>query len=86
MEHGGEALGQALEFRGRTLAHRLTVASDMRNHIVPFFQEKPLARITPEDIERYIAFKQRTLSIKTIRNHVNTIHSSSRSACAAAGA
>lgn len=29
----------------------------------------------PEDIESYVAAKRRTLAIKTIRNHVNTMHS-----------
>ena len=47
----------------------------MRNHIAPFFAGKTLDRIRPEDIERYVAAKRTTLAIKTIRNHVNTMHS-----------
>ena len=34
-----------------------------------------LERIRPEDIERYVAAKRKTLAVKTIRNHVNTMHS-----------
>jgi integrase len=53
----------------------MTVESDLRNHITPFSARGTLDRITPEDIERYIAAKQYTLAIKTIRNHVDTMHS-----------
>ena len=41
----------------------------------PRFWRPALDRIAPDDIERYIAVKQRTLAIKTIRNHIVTIHS-----------
>jgi integrase len=61
--------------RGRKKSHRLTVASDLRNHIEPFFGEKELSRIEPRDVERYIAAKLRTLAPKTVRNHLNTMHS-----------
>ena len=43
---GGAELSQALELRGRKKSHRLTVASDLRNHIVPFFAGKDLAKIS----------------------------------------
>lgn len=75
MLEAGEALSARLAVRGRKKSHRLTVASDLRNHIVPFFAGKELARITSRDIERYVAVKQRSLAIKTIRNHLGTIHS-----------
>lgn len=75
MEEGGAELCRRLELKGRKKSHRLTVASDLRNHIVPFFGDRTLDRVTPDDIERYIAVKQRTLAIKTIRNHIVTIHS-----------
>ena len=75
MEQAGEEFCQRLELRGRRKSHRLTVASDLRNHIAPFFAGKTLDRIRPEDIERYVAAKRKTLAIKTIRNHVNTMHS-----------
>lgn len=75
MQEAGEELSRALEIRGRKKSHRLTVASDLRNHIVPFFDGKDLAKIKPEDVERYIALKTRTLAVKTVRNHLNTMHS-----------
>ncbi len=75
MEEAGNELCQRLELKGRKKSHRMTVASDLRNHIAPFFTGKTIDRITPEDIERYIRAKRTTLAIKTIRNHVNTMHS-----------
>lgn len=75
MQEAGEELSRVLEMRGRKKSHRLTVQADLRNHIVPFFEGKTLAKVTPEDIERYIALKRKTLSIKTISNHLKTMHS-----------
>ena len=75
MAEAGEELSRRLEIRGRKKSHRLTVASDLRNHIAPFFGDTELDRIEPADIERYIAAKLRTLSPKTVRNHLNTMHS-----------
>ncbi len=71
----GEELSRRLEMRGRKKSHRLTVESDLRNHIAPFFAGKELDKIEPRDIERYIAVKLKTLAPKTIRNHLNTMHS-----------
>jgi integrase len=75
IEDAGDELSRTLEMRGRKKSHRMTVASDLRNHIVPFFAGREIAKIEPRDIERYIAAKRKTLAIKTIRNHVNTMHS-----------
>jgi integrase len=75
MHEAGAELCKVLDLRGRKKSHRLTVASDLRNHIEPFFAGKDLAKVTPQDIERYIVVKRETLAIKTIRNHLNTIHS-----------
>jgi integrase len=71
----GDELRRRLEIRGRKKSHRLTVASDLRNHIVPFFGEQEMSRIGPQDIERYIAAKLQTHAPKTVRNHLNTMHS-----------
>lgn len=71
----GEELCRRLALRGRKKSHRLTVASDLKNHIAPFFAGKELARIEPRDVERYIAAKLKTLSPKTVRNHLGTMHS-----------
>jgi integrase len=75
MEEAGREHCRRLELKGRKKSHRLTVESDLRNHISPFFGATPLERITAEDIERYIATKRRTLAVKTVRNHIGTIHS-----------
>jgi integrase len=75
MLEGGEELSRRLEIRGRKKSHRLTVASDLRNHIVPFFASRELHAIDPRDIERYITVKLATLAPKTVRNHLNTAHS-----------
>ncbi|MBV9818184.1 MAG: site-specific integrase [Solirubrobacterales bacterium] len=75
MEQAGREFCQRLELKGRRKSHRLTVASDLRNHIAPFFAGKTLDRLRPTDIERYVSAKRRTLAIKTVRNHVNTMHS-----------
>jgi integrase len=75
MEDAGAELCRRLELKGRKKSHRLTVASDLRNHISPFFSGKTLDQIAPEDIERYAAAKRKGLSVKTIRNHINTMHS-----------
>jgi len=75
MAEAGEELRRRLELKGRKKSHCMTVASDLRNHIVPFFALRTLDRIEPDDIERYVAVKRRTLAIKTIRNHVGTMHS-----------
>lgn len=75
MDEAGREFCQRLELKGRRKSHRLTVASDLANHIAPFFAGKTLDRIRPEDIERYVAAKRTTLAVKTIRNHINTMHS-----------
>lgn len=74
-ELAGEALKASLKIKQRKKSHQQGTAMDLRNHIVPFFGNKDLDRITPDDIERYIVVKQRDgLAIKTIRNHLNTMH------------
>ncbi len=75
MVEAGAELCRRLELRGRKKSHRLTVESDLRNHITPFFSERELAKIGPRDIERYIATKLGTLAPKTVRNHLGTMHS-----------
>ncbi len=75
MVEAGDELSRRLEIRGRKKSHRLTVASDLRNHIAPFFGGTELDKIEPRNVERYIALKLRTLAPKTVRNHLNTMHS-----------
>jgi integrase len=75
MAEAGEELRRRLDIRGRKKSHRMTVESDLRNHIAPFFAAQELDRIEPREIERYIAVKLGTLAPKTVRNHLNTMHS-----------
>ena len=75
MQEAGAELSRTLDLRGRKKSHQMTVAGDLKNHIVPFFEGRDLAKITPADIERYARVKREKLAIKTIRNHLNTMHS-----------
>ncbi len=81
MQQAGEQLCLRLELRERKKSHKLTVASDLRNHIVPFFDKTTLDKISPKDIERYVLAKKsgaggrRKLAPKTISNHITTMHS-----------
>ncbi len=75
MVEAGEELSRRLEIRGRKKSHRMTVESDLRNHIAPFFGGTELDKIEPRNVERYIALKLKTLAPKTVRNHLNTMHS-----------
>ncbi len=75
MQEAGDELSRRLELKGRRKSHRMTVESDLRNHIVPFFGAMTLNKVTPDDIERYVTTKQRVLAIKTVRNHIGTMHS-----------
>ena len=62
--------------RGRKKSHRLTVASDLRNHIEPFFAGKELAKIEPRKKSSATSPSScKTLASKTVRNHLNTMHS-----------
>ena len=48
----------------------------LRRHLVPFFGERPLERISGDDVVSYIAAKsQEGLSAKTISNQLNFLHS-----------
>lgn len=42
-------------------------------HLIPYFSQRDLARITPDDFAAYMAAKS-TLSPKTISNHLNFAH------------
>ena len=75
MEQAGREFCRALGAEGPAQVppadRRLRSAQPHR----PFFAGKTLDRIRPTDIERYVSAKRRTLAIKTVRNHVNTMHS-----------
>ncbi len=48
----------------------------LRRHLGPFFGDRPLERVTSDDVVAYIAAKSgHGLSAKTIGNHLNFLHS-----------
>jgi integrase len=73
IEDAGKQWLARLELKGRKRSYRDNCARDLRVHLVPYFTQE-LARITPEDIERYILLKRETLSLNTIRKHVTLAH------------
>jgi site-specific recombinase XerD len=80
MPEAGDALVRRLTAQDRKKSYIETVESIVRVHLVPAreFAGKDLARITEDDIERYIARKREgkdKLAAKTIRNHLGTLHS-----------
>jgi integrase len=81
MQQAGEQFCLRLALRDRKKSHQMTVASDLRNHIVPFFDKTTLEKITTADVERYVLAKKngvggkKKLASKTISNHLTTIHS-----------
>jgi integrase len=65
-----------LETLGRKRSTLGEYESMFRVHLEPRFGEKPIDRITPDDIEHYIAAKLRDgRSPKTVRNHLGLLHS-----------
>ncbi len=47
----------------------------LRRHLGPYFGPKDVAKLTPRDVDAYIASKRRSgLSVKTITNHLNFAH------------
>jgi integrase len=57
---------------GRNLKPSTTVDYELtlRRHLVPFFGPRKLAAIAPAHVDAYIALKTRTLSPKTVTNHL----------------
>ena len=47
--------------------------SYMKRHLLPFFGDTPLSRITSDDIQRYINEKAKTLTAKTVKEHLNVL-------------
>ncbi|EDM79632.1 site-specific recombinase, phage integrase family protein [Plesiocystis pacifica SIR-1] len=47
--------------------------SMLEHHLTPFFGKMRLSQIGPRQIERYKALKAKTLSAKTINNHLTTV-------------
>ena len=72
----GQALLTRLEAKGSAKSHLETVESHLRVHLVPFFKQKPIDRITDSDVTRLLARLNRLgRKPKTIRNIASTLHS-----------
>lgn len=72
----GQALLSHLEAKGSSRSHLETVESHLRVHLVPFFKEKPLDRISDVDVTRLLVHLRRLdRKPKTIRNIASTLHS-----------
>ncbi len=76
MAMAGQALLARLEAKGSSKSHVETAESHLRVHLVPFFKDKPLDRITDTDVTRLLIRLNRLgRKAKTIRNIASTLHS-----------
>jgi hypothetical protein len=72
----GLALLAQLKARGSSRSHRETVESHLRVHLVPFFKDRSLDRISGDDVTRLLVRLRRLgRTPKTIRNVAGTLHS-----------
>lgn len=51
----------------------LTYKDILNIHLVPFFGDHKLHEIEPRTVDRYVAVKKETLSVKTIKNHLGLL-------------
>ena len=72
----GKRLVQALEAEGRKASTLAAYESTVRVHLAPHFAERPVDRITTEDVEAFVAIcRSRGCAPKSIRNYLGTLHS-----------
>jgi integrase len=71
----GERLVRSLEAQGRKASTLAAYESTLRAHLRPHFGERPITRITTEDVEAFIASRNsKGCAPKSIRNHLGTLH------------
>ncbi|MBV9003845.1 MAG: site-specific integrase [Solirubrobacterales bacterium] len=71
----GERLIRQLTTRGRKVSTLAGYRSYLRVHLGPHFAEKPLARITKDDVEQFVLVcLDRGQSVKSTRNYVGFLH------------
>jgi integrase len=71
----GERLIQQLVTKGRKASTTVGYQSYLRVHVAPFFGEKPIANVTKEDVEEFIAAcLDSDQSIKSTRNYLGFLH------------
>lgn len=71
----GERLIKQLTTRGRKVSTMSGYQSNLRVHIAPYFGEKPIARISKDDVEEFaLACLERGQSVKSTRNYLGLLH------------
>jgi integrase len=73
VKEAGEKLVASLEAKGRKASTLAAHESTLKIHLVPYFGNKPLGRISVEDVEAFIASRQN--APKSVRNYLGTLHS-----------
>jgi hypothetical protein len=72
----GERLIKHLVTRGRKASTTIGYESYLRVHVGPFFGEKPIAEISKDDIEEFVAAcLENDQSVKSTRNYLGFLHS-----------
>jgi integrase len=72
----GERLIRQLTTRGRKVSTTAGYQSYLRVHLGPYFGEKPIARITKDDVEEFaLACLEHGQSVKSTRNYLGLLHS-----------
>jgi hypothetical protein len=75
VEVAGRAFIEHLQVRGRTKSHIETVESHLRVHLVPFFGDRPIDRIEPDDVTRLLARLRAAAVSRRPRNIFSTLYS-----------
>jgi integrase len=71
----GERLVRSLEIGGRKASTLAAYESTLRAHLVPHFGERPVHRITTEDVDGFVAACRANGSApKSIRNYLGALH------------
>ncbi len=72
---GALALAQ-LDLHGRRASTIEAFESGLRVHLVPYFGDTPIGRITHEDVERFMSrLRRKGLAPKSVKNYLSTLHS-----------
>jgi len=76
VEEAGRRYVDHLTALGRKRSTLMDYESTLRVHIAPFFAGRPVAKVAPGDIERFLAVKAREgCAPKSVRNYVGLLHS-----------
>jgi integrase len=71
----GERFVRTLEVEGRKASTLSGYESTLRTHLAPHFGERPVHRITTEDVEAFVAAcRAKGCAPKSIRNYLGSLH------------